>query len=559
LDSAGTTPEALARSAFARLLAGACVAFAGVALVEGLLALDKHPLSPLGWPGLGMLLGAAIFGLPGLAGGATVAAIYYIFNLGQPERFAEFFSSPLFSAVWATVFLLMGVTVVVARPRLLRLAAAEAELSLRRTYEGALRESEQRLRMIADNLPALVAHIDREQRYRFSNRAYETWLGKPAAKMLGRTVAEVWGPERYAQMKPNIERALKGERVFFDYAMTEGGVERHVMAHYVPHLGERGRVDGFLVMANDITELEAARRQLKAAQLRLETALDGSSVALWDTDLRTGRTYLSEAWAGIVGAPPGDTVATVDELMTLLHPDDVDALKRASLEVMKGLRATYALEHRVRARSGEWKWILSRGRVTERDPSTGRAVRMIGTNLDITDRRRIEEAVHSVAHTDPLTGVANRLLLDDRLRLAVARSRRTGAQLALLYVDLDRFKSVNDTLGHAAGDALLKDFAVRLRAGVRASDTVARLGGDEFVVLLEDVKEREHALRVAEKILEDCRKPLAIEGRELVATATLGIAFAEIDLDAAGLLRRADSALYEAKAAGRDCYRVAPR
>jgi diguanylate cyclase (GGDEF)-like protein/PAS domain S-box-containing protein len=559
LDSAGTTPEALARSAFARFLAGACLTFAGVALVEGFLALGKHPLSPLGWPGLAMLVGSAVFGLPALGGGVAVAAAYYLFNLGHPDRFAEFFSSPFFAAVWVSVFLLMAVVIVLARPRLMRLASAEAELLVRRQYEVALRDSEQRLRTIADNLPALIAHIDREERYRFCNRAYETWLGKSTDKILGRTVAEAWGPGLYAQMKPNIARALKGERVFFEYTMTEGGVERHVMAHYVPHLGERGRVDGFLVMANDITELEAARRQLKAAQRRLETALDGSSVALWDTDLRTGRTYLSEAWAGIVGVPSGDTVVTVDELVTLLHPDDVDALRRAWVEVLKGLRATYAVEHRVHARNGEWKWILSRGRVTERDPASGRAVRMIGTNLDITDRRRIEEAVQSVAHTDPLTGVANRLLLDDRLRLAVARSRRSGAQLALLYIDLDRFKSVNDSLGHAAGDALLKDFAGRLRAGVRASDTVARIGGDEFVVVLEDVKEREHALRVAEKILEDCRRPLSIEGREVVATATLGIAFAEVDLDAAALLRRADSALYEAKAAGRDCYRVAPR
>src|SRR6185503_6561561 len=175
---------------------------------------------------------------------------------------------------------------------------------------------------------------------------------------------------------PNIERALKGERVFFDYTLQERGVERHVLAHYVPHLDERGRADGFFVMASDVTELEAARRELQAAQGRLETALDGSSVALWDTDLRAGRVYLSEAWAGIIGAPPGDTVVTVDELVTLLHPDDVDALKRASLEVMKGLRPTYAIEHRVRARNGEWKWILSRGRVTERDPASGRALRM---------------------------------------------------------------------------------------------------------------------------------------------------------------------------------------
>jgi diguanylate cyclase (GGDEF)-like protein/PAS domain S-box-containing protein len=541
-----------------RFLLGAALAMLGAGLIEGLFAGGLRPLSPLGWTGIGMLAGAAAAGTPGLLGGALIAAGYFAFNPG-PERFAEFYSSPSLTLSWVAVLALLAAGILYARPRVLRLAAAEAAVQTRQRYEAALRESEQRLRLIADNLPALVAYLDTGQRYRFSNKAYESWLGIPSDQILGRTVRDVWGDERYALTAPSLQRALKGERVLSDFTLRVAGGERHVLDQYVPHLDERGRVVGLFVLVSDVTELEGARRELKAAQRRLETALDGSSVALWDTDLRTGRVYLSEAWAGIVGAPPGDTVATVDELQTLLHPDDVEPLKRASLEVMKGVRPTYALEHRVRARNGEWKWILSRGRVTERDPASGRALRMIGTNLDITDRRRMEEAVQSAAQSDPLTGLANRLLLDDRLRLAVARLRRSGAQLAVLYIDLDRFKEVNDRLGHAAGDALLKDFAARLRGGVRASDTVARLGGDEFVVLLEDVKERAHALRVAEKIIEDCRRPLLLEGREVVATASIGIAFAEVDLDAAGLLKRADAALYEAKAAGRDNCRVAKR
>jgi GGDEF domain-containing protein len=161
---------------------------------------------------------------------------------------------------------------------------------------------------------------------------------------------------------------------------------------------------------------------------------------------------------------------------------------------MKGMRPSYAFEHRVRAADGQWKWILSRGRVTERDPAGGRALRMIGTNIDITDRKRMEEALQSVAHSDPLTGLANRMLLADRMRLALARGRRSGSACALLYLDIDRFKHVNDTLGHAAGDRLLKDFAERLRGCVRQSDTVARLGGDEFVVLLEDLRTRRNTL-----------------------------------------------------------------
>jgi len=150
----------------------------------------------------------------------------------------------------------------------------------------------------------------------------------------------------------------------------------------------------------------------------------------------------------------------------------------------------------------------------------------------------------------------NRAAFAERLKLAAARSRRSGSRLAVLYLDIDRFKQVNDTLGHEAGDMLLKDFAARLRAATRATDTVARFGGDEFVVLLEDVKERSNAVRVAEKIILEGRRLVMIDGRGCVATLSVGIAFAENGVGEEALLKRADQALYDAKAAGRDCYRM---
>jgi diguanylate cyclase (GGDEF)-like protein/PAS domain S-box-containing protein len=258
--------------------------------------------------------------------------------------------------------------------------------------------------------------------------------------------------------------------------------------------------------------------KLRAEQERLESALDGSNVALWEADLRTGRVYLSEAWAAMVGGQQGETVAGIQELIAMLHPDDVEATLRASVEAIKGKRPVYAAEHRVRSRAGEWKWVLSRGRVTERDPHTGRAVRMVGTNVDITDRKRIEEAVQSVWRTDPLTGLANRGLLDDRLKTGLARARRSGGAVALLYLDIDHFKQVNDSLGHSAGDALLKAVATRLLSCVRSTDTVARLGGDEFVVLLEELHDPEDAATVSRKILETMRAPVRVEDRELAVT-----------------------------------------
>ncbi|OGA71668.1 MAG: hypothetical protein A3G81_26780 [Betaproteobacteria bacterium RIFCSPLOWO2_12_FULL_65_14] len=522
---------------------GAGLALTGSGLVETLLLAGLRPLTPVAWPGLAMVLAAALGGARAVAGGALVLVAYYTLNSVTPQRFPEFYGHLSNTVAWGAGLALLAAAVLALRSRL--------------QFADAWRESEQRLRTITDNLPALVSYIDAAERYRFNNRVYESWLGRPRDQIEGRSVREVWGEEPYRLLKPNIERALRGERVSHEYAYVQGGVERHVLASYVPDVDASGRVRGFFVLGSDVTQLVAVQAELHAARERLESALDGSNVALWDADLRTGRVYLSEAWASIVGAPRGDTVATVQDLLALVHPEDVEATVRAAVETMKGERPVYAAEHRVRAHAGEWKWVLSRGRVTERDPRTRRAVRMVGTNVDITDRKRIEEAVQSVARADPLTGLANRIHLADRLKLAAARARRTGKGIAALYLDIDHFKSVNDSLGHTAGDALLQAFAARLVSCVRSTDTVARLGGDEFVVLLEEMRGPEDATAAARKILQAMRAPVRIGEREVAITASIGIAHGRDDQNPEALLSLADAALYEAKAAGRDTLRVA--
>ena len=535
--------------------AGAACALVGVALIELLLALGARPFSPLGWTGLGVMAGTALAGARGLAGGAAVIALYYVVNLQLPQRFPDFFDGPNGTVAWVTGISMMVVGILWARPRVLRAAAVDAELVARNAHEDSLRVSERRLRLVADNIPGLIAYVDLGERYQFNNSAFERWFGLPH-DLTGRTVREVWGEERYKVIRPNIARALRGERVSYEYSFEYQGITRQVLANYVPDFDVFGRVKGFFIMGTDVTQLSEAQTALRAEHARLEAALDGSSVALWDTDLRTGRVYLSDAWAQIVGAPPGETTTTAGVLAGLVHPDDLELLRKSSLEAMKGTVGVYTIEHRVRTRSGGWRWILSRGRVTERDPASGRALRMIGTNVDITDRKRIEEAVQSAAQSDPLTGLANRALLSDRLQLALARTRRHGTPVAVLYLDIDRFKDINDRFGHASGDTLLQDFAARLRSSVRATDTVARFGGDEFVVLLEDVKERGHAVRIAEKIVHEARQPLRLSDHEVVATVSVGVAYSEAGVDPDQLLKRADAALYEAKAAGRDGYRI---
>jgi diguanylate cyclase (GGDEF)-like protein/PAS domain S-box-containing protein len=299
-------------------------------------------------------------------------------------------------------------------------------------------------------------------------------------------------------------------------------------------------------------------RRLARSERQLKAALAGSRMALWDWDVPSGRVYLSERWREMLGAPPAASATSISELQALVHPEDLPVLRQHLRDVLDGTATYYDFEHRVKTFSGDWIWIRSRGTVGERD-AHGRPARLIGTNVDITRRKRAELLLEHQAGHDALTGLPNRRLFHDRLTRAMARSRRHGSLMALLYLDIDRFKHVNDTLGHDAGDTLLKTFSKRLTECVRETDTVARLGGDEFTVILEELNGREDGCQIAQKIVAAMRPEFVLEGRSVNVSTSVGIAFyhGEEGVAADDLIKKADAALYQAKAAGRDQYRIA--
>jgi diguanylate cyclase (GGDEF)-like protein/PAS domain S-box-containing protein len=324
------------------------------------------------------------------------------------------------------------------------LLLASAVIMMRRSSErqekaeAALRESEERLRLIANNVPALISYVDREQRYRFSNRTYDDWFGIPYQRMQGRTVSEVFGDEAYGRMRPDIERCLGGANVQFELVTGEGSRRRSLQVACVPHLDPTGEVLGFYMLANDVTQLKRAQEDLRYAAIQLQ------------------------------------------------H-----------------------------------------------------------------DARRLE----FLAHHDTLTGLPNRAMFSERAREAVAHARRHQKTAALLFIDLDNFKTVNDTLGHDVGDALLKVISSRLRASVRGDDFIARIGGDEFCVLLQDIADPREAASVAQKLVHELNKPYRIAEHQVSSGASIGIACVPQDGDdVATLLRLADLAMYRAKELGRNGY-----
>jgi diguanylate cyclase (GGDEF)-like protein/PAS domain S-box-containing protein len=289
---------------------------------------------------------------------------------------------------------------------------------------------------------------------------------------------------------------------------------------------------------------------LRESEERYARAARGANDGLWDWDLTTGEIYYSPRWKEMLGYRDDEIGARPDEWLCRVHADDFPRLQAAVAAHCRRESPQLDCEHRVHCKDGTYRWMLSRALAVWN--STGDAIRIAGSQTDIT----------AAKVADPLTGLPNRLLFMDRLERRIEISkRRPAGEFAILLLGVDRFKNVNDSLGHLAGDLLLKGLAKRLRDGLRAADTVARLqedcgiarlSGDEFAVLLDEIRQGGDAVAVAERIGAEMRAPFMLNGNEVFVTASIGIAGSANGYERAeDLMRDADTALHCAKGAGR--------
>jgi diguanylate cyclase (GGDEF)-like protein/PAS domain S-box-containing protein len=332
------------------------------------------------------------------------------------------------------------------------------------------------------------------------------------------------------------------------------------------------RVSRFLVDVNRSLEgrvrertraLEAEvleRRRIEAAlresEERYALAARGTNDGLWDWDLEKNSLYLSPRWQGMLGYGESELSGSPHEWFERVHPEDLPKLQEALSTQACGGGAHFECEHRMRHRDGSYRWMLSRG-IALCDEQ-GRTTRIAGSQTDVTGRKKVEDQLLHDAFHDALTGLANRTLFLDRLGLSLAREkRRQDHHFAVLFLDLDRFKLINDSLGHLSGDRALIAIAHALETCVRPGDTVARLGGDEFAVLLDDVRNMADVERLTRRIEERLDTPLHIDGHEIFTTVSIGIAFGSPGYERPEeVLRDADAAMYRAKSLGRARYEV---
>ncbi len=415
------------------------------------------------------------------------------------------------------------------------------------------------MRATLDSAPDGVVVYDRDGRILSLNQRFQDLWQFPADLLARRdaepmqqhVAARLVDPQAYWRTL-GLQRSGEISRRFETLALLDGRqFERHVARlRALPRVPNAE--GGAIVWWRDVTQRHQTHERQRQLLTLLELALTSANLAYWDVDVQSGQVRShNDRWHSILGYSPGDLNDNYNAWDALVHPDDA-ALRQAAWQAhIEGRTPRYEAEFRMRHKSGHWVWLQARGQAVTRGPD-GRALRLVGTREDITLAKQAQQGLMALAHTDELTGVDNRRRFLQRAEEELGRARRYGLPVVLLMMDLDHFKAINDTVGHAGGDLVLGSFANTARAVMRQSDLFARIGGEEFAALLPHTS-LEGALVIAERLLDQVRqRPAPWQAGAVPYTVSVGLSLAVEGQSLQQLMVAADRALYLAKSQGRD-------
>jgi diguanylate cyclase (GGDEF)-like protein/PAS domain S-box-containing protein len=397
-----------------------------------------------------------------------------------------------------------------------------------------LAASEARLAAIIEHSADAFVVLDAHGMIQFVNQAAVTLFGVDQSKLIG---------------QPFGFPVLTGDKTDIDIFKQHGEIQiaemRIVDADWA---GRKAQV----AVLRDITEHSRAEQELRESEKRLALAIEVANLGFWDVDLRTGRTLGNDKLFANLGYLPGDIGPHAAAWSELVHPDDLPLVRQALEDHLLAKTSAFSIECRVSRKSKAWCWVRSQGEVVERDQNQA-PLRMIGVSEDINERKEMEERIRHASLHDSLTGLPNRALLYEFSHRMLASAKRGGSRMAFLFIDLDRFKPINDIYGHDAGDAVLCEVAQRLAGCVRGEDLVGRLGGDEFLAVLSHINNETYAAKAAHKAMSCLSLPYRVHGAELNVLPSLGISMYPQDGQSVEeLIKNADTAMYHAKERGRN-------
>jgi len=420
--------------------------------------------------------------------------------------------------------------------------------------QEALRASEAELRLIMDNVPARVAYIDRDYRFRFLNRHNEEWLSESRKELTGRRISEVVGEARGRQLQPLLTRVMAGETISTEQLLAQpNGEQRWESVHFAPNRDAEGNVIGIYAVHTDIHDQKRNEEALRRANWMLSSHINNTPLAVleWDRDFRLVR--WSPQAEHIFGWRAEEVLGMPLTGSQLTHESDREQVVGLISKLMAGEEPRATGLNRNYRKDGETIWCEWYHSCLLDEQGT--IVSILSFVQDVSSRIQAEERLQYLATRDALTGLPNRVLLQERLTQAIAQARRSGRRVGVVFIDLDRFKNVNDTLGHRLGDELLKRVTAALSHALREADLLARLGGDEFMVIVEDFDDPDVLNRIAQKLQEAVSQPFEIEEHDIYVTSSIGISLYPDDGDAPEeLLKHADVAMYRSKELGRNTY-----
>jgi diguanylate cyclase (GGDEF)-like protein/PAS domain S-box-containing protein len=423
---------------------------------------------------------------------------------------------------------------------------AATDVTERRRAEQAVRESEHRYRTLFDGNPLPMWVYDYDTlAFIAVNQAAIQHYGFSKEEFLSMTIADIRPEEEIPSLREALDqrRDKNAPRIFRHRRKNGEDIVAEVTSFQFVSGGRRSR----LVIAVDVTERQRAEERLRESEERYRLLFERNLAGVYRSTIEGRLLDANDAIARMFGY--GDREEFLAQSAFALYNSHEE--RQRLMAQVKEQGSLSNVEVRMRRRDGSPVWVIEN--MTLLDGGV-----LEGTIVDITDRKSAQEQMEYQAYHDVLTGLPNRLLFRDRIDIALAHAKRHHTSAAVMFLDLDQFKLVNDSLGHTVGDALLQEVATRLVLSIRADDTVARMGGDEFTILLTDTKDAASSALVAQKLLDAVSKPMVIEGNELYVTTSIGIARSPEDgVDAESLLKQADGAMYRAKEAGRNNFQFA--
>jgi diguanylate cyclase (GGDEF)-like protein/PAS domain S-box-containing protein len=465
--------------------------------------------------------------------------------------------SPWGVSLEAAVGLILALLSAYVARLLLMQRARHSELEALVTQRARdIKIAKDRLKALLDALPDPVWLKDTHGVYLSCNRQFERLYDAPETAIIGRTDYDFVDRELADFFRENDRRAMEADKPRANeewLTFLRDGYHGLFETIKVPLEDADGQVVGVLGIARDITARYRAEKAAKLSKTRLSVALQATEVAIWDWDIKRDHWYASREYYTALGYSPQLGKGDREVWLERVHPEDRPRVRAAIEAARSGAHQRYEYEARLRHADGTYRWMSVRGKTVGRDRQ-GRATRMLGVRIDVTAKKLAEQRIERLAHYDTLTGLPNRILLNERMAESIALARSRLESLAVMVIDIDKFRNINDTFGRTIGDELLVELAERIRSLAREEDIVARVGDDTFVMVLTgaDISE---ASRGAQALLDLLAGAFRIGQLELVVTPTIGIAlFPTHGTDIDTLIKCADTALHRAKRHGRNHY-----